>query len=220
MMRLVAVMAAGLALASPVLAQDAEPPQSVCSGEAEGARGERVSVTIHLTQQGETLSTYASWDPPLAAGSTKASPEDPYPSFWLYYPAPRAAGPGTADGGSVLVMAFAPPGSRNAGKLAHQLDGLVVEASADGGAVQSLPLQMQTAITDLPMTATRFASLPAPAAGTKLITLRLVDKKHRQRALARYDLSQTASRDALYAAAWADAEKAALHRQSCELTGL
>ena len=82
----------------------------------------------------------------------------------------------------------------------------------------ALPLRAEPGVADLPMTAARFASLPAPTAGTKLITLRLVDQKHRQRALARYDLSQTASRDALYAAAWADAEKAALHRQSCELT--
>ena len=216
-MRLVAVMAAGLALASPALAQPA-PPQSVCSGNAEGARGERVSVVIQLTQQGETVSTTASWDPPLAIGSTKASPEDPYAGLTITYPAPRAAGPGLPDSALVLVMAFAPPGSRSHANPARQLDGLTLDASSDGGAVVALPLRAEPGVADLPMTAARFASLPAPTAGTKLITLRLVDQKHRQRALARYDLSQTASRDALYAAAWADAEKAALHRQSCELT--
>ena len=219
-MRFVAVIAAGLALAGPALAQAAEPPQSVCQGNAEGTNGERVSVTIHLTQQGETVSTYASWDPPLAAGSSKAAPEDPYPGLSIIYSAPRAAGLGNPDDVSVSVIALAPPGSRSHANPAKQLAGLSVEASSDGSTVQTLTLQAQPPIADLPMIAARFASLPAPATGTKLVTLRLVDKQHRQRALARYDLSQTASRDALYAAAWADAEKAALHRESCELTGL
>ena len=217
-MRAVAVFAAGLALGGPALAQPAAP-QSVCYGNAEGARGERVSVVIQLTQQGETVSNTASWDPPLAIGSTKASPEDPYPGLTLQYPAPRAAGPGQPNGALVLVMAFAPPGSRSHANPARQLDGLVLTASSDGGAAVVLPLRAGPGIADLPMTAARFADLPAPAAGTKLITLRLTDAKRRQRATARYDLSQTASRDALYAAAWAEAEKAALHRQSCELTG-
>ena len=217
-MRLVAALVAGLALGGPALAQPAAP-QSVCSCNAEGAMGERVSVVIQLTQRGETVSTTASWDPPLAAGSAKASPEDPYPGLTIQYPSPRAAGPGQSDGALVLVMAFAPPGSRSHANPTKQLDWLVLTASSDGGAAQTLSLAAAPGIADLPMTAARFADLPAPAAGTKLITLRLTDAKRRQRATARYDLSQTASRDALYAAAWAEAEKAALHRQSCELTG-
>ena len=217
-MRWFALFAAGLVLGGPALAQST-PPQSVCYGNAEGARGERVSVVIQLTQLGETVSTSAAWDPPLAAGSAKASPEDPYPGLTINYPAPRVAGPGQSDGALVLVMAFAPPGSRSHANPARQLDGLVLTASSDGGAVQTLGLAAAPGIADLPMTAARFADLPAPAAGTKLITLRLTDAKRRQRATARYDLSQTASRDALYTAAWAEAENAALHRQSCELTG-
>ena len=218
-MRLVAALVAGLALGGPALAQSVEP-QSVCSGNAEDAMVERVSVVIQLTQQGATVATTASWDPPLAAGSSKASPEDPYPGLTINYPAPRVAGPGQPGGALVLVMAFAPPGSRSHANPAKQLDGLALAASSDGGAVVALPLKAEPGIADLPMTAARFASLPAPPAGTRLITLRLTDRQHRQRALARYDLSQTASRDALYSAAWAGAEKAALHRQSCELTGV
>ena len=145
-MRIVALFAAGLVLGGPALAQPAAP-QSVCYGNAEGARGERVSVVIQLTQQGETVSTTASWDPPLAAGSTKASPEDPYPGLTLQYPAPRAAGLGEGDSALVLVMAFAPPGSRSHGNPARQLDGLVLTASSDGGAVQTLRAINRSAIS-------------------------------------------------------------------------
>ena len=133
-MRWLVVFAAGLALASPALAQPAAPPQSVCSGTAEGVRGERFSVVIQLTQQGETVATFASWDPPLAIGSAKTSPEDPYPGLTIQYPAPRAAGPGQPVGALVLVMAFAPPGSRSHANPAKQLDGLALAASSDGGA--------------------------------------------------------------------------------------
>ena len=215
-MRLVAALVAGLALGGPVLAQLVEPPQVVFSGAAEGTQGERVSVVILLTQRGETVSTTATWDPPLATGSTKASPEDPYPALSFHYLSPSAAGPGQPSDASVLVMAFAPPGSRSHANPAKQLDGLMVEASNDGGAVQTLSLKAKPGIADLPMTAERFADLPAPAAGTMLITLRLVDKQHRQRATARYDLSQTASRDALFAQAWSEALKASANPKACE----
>ena len=206
---------AAAALATPALATE---QQFVCHGQASGARGERVDASIHLTPKGARLASYSSWDPPRSEGPVTATTEAPDLSFTISYNSAGANGIGPAGNGLIMVMAFAPPGKRGSASPDRLLAGLAVEATVDAGAPRALPLVTNAMIEDLPMTALRQADLPELPASARLVTLRLTDRKHQQIALVRYDLSDSASRDRLFATAWQAAEEAARNPDRCEAT--
>lgn len=207
--------AALLSLAAPALAQER---QYVCDGQATGARGERVSTSIFVSAKGEQVTATAAWDPPLveAAASARLNAPDLMLTFVFAQPSAREMGP--AGDGLIMVMAFTPPGNRSAASPQRQLAGLRVEVTIDGGLPRTVPLATNPAIEDLPMTAFRSADLPTLPPGARVVSLRLIDNKNRQVALARFDLSELASRDSLFATAWQAAEGAAQNPASCELT--
>ena len=206
---------AAAALSTPALAGE---QQFVCHGQATGARGERVDASIHFTPKGERVASYASWDPPRTEGPVTTTTSAPDLSYTIMYHDAGASGIGPAGDGLITVMAFAPPGNRNPANPEHLLAGLAVEVTVDAAAPKTLPLVANSMIDDLPMTAFREAVLPVLAGGSRLVTLRLTDRKLRQVALIRYDLSDTAGRDRLFATAWQAAATAAQHPDRCEMT--
>ena len=213
-MRTAACLALAL-LAQPAMAQPAlaVPVQYHCAGTAEGANGERVEVIHYFAAGGQHEGQSANWDPPRRVEPGPDNPPDL--SFTLFFGQPTAQGPGTGSGASLTAMAFAPPGSRNAGAVQRRLDGAWAEFSANGGAPGCLPLERDARIADLPMTAMRMAALePLPEAARDL-AVRLHDRRGKLLAAARFDLSDPARRDALYREAWARAEREGADPAKC-----
>ena len=209
------LLAASPAVASPALA---EPVQYHCTGASEGAGGERADVTIYFGAQGQREGQSATWDPPRVPDPAGAA-DPPDLALTLIYPNPGPESPGGADLASLTAMAFAPPGSRSAGKVERRLDGLRAEIRIDGGAAIISPLERDPRIGDLPMTAMRSASLTLPPRGTGRIAVRLLDRRGRAVAGAHFDLTDTARHDALYHQAWVAAEGVAREPTKCPVAG-
>jgi hypothetical protein len=203
------------ALSAPAFAGER---QYVCQGQASSAHGEKVDVSIHLTPKGERVESYASWDPPRTVGPGSVMAVAPELSYTIMYNDAGTRGIGLAGDGLIMVMAFVPHGKRSSGNADHMMTGLAVEASIDDTAPVTLSLAANPLIADLPMTAFRGADLPALPGSARQVTLRLVDRKLKQVVLVRYDVSDSTSRDRLFATAWQAAEVATKHPVGCELT--
>jgi len=196
------LLAAAPAFAAPV---PAGPSQYHCTGTGEGADGERADVTLYFDAQGRGEGRSATWDPPRTADpAAVANPPDL--SLTLFYSEPGPGSPGASSGASVTAMAFAAPGTRGAGKLDSRLEGARAELSANGAAPTVLAMERDPRIADLPMTAMRFAALEPLPQATRQLSVRLLDRRGKLLAAARFDLSGTARRDTLYREAWSKAE--------------
>ena len=197
----------------PASAQ-AVPVQYHCTGAREGEAGEQVTVTRYFSADGRSEGQSAAWDPPARADTAKAA-SAPDLALALIYAAPTADGPGASSGATVIATAFAPPGTRGAGKVLRMLDGSRAELSANGGSPTLLPLEHDARIADLPMTAMRFAALDPLPGTTRELAVRLLDRRGKALTEVRFDLSDTARRDALYREAWARAEEAGRDPATC-----
>ncbi|MFM5924746.1 MAG: hypothetical protein ACKOPG_11245 [Novosphingobium sp.] len=210
------LLAAALGI-QPAAAQPS--PQFVCSGRAEGGRGEAVGVLIHIEPDGSRVASYATWDPPLASTTLKGGFEQPELSLYVPYDA-AAKGSLGAPGAIVVSLSvfsdFRKPSP--ASRLQARLDQLTATASLDAGPARPVTLAALPLVPDMPGTAARTGTIAAADRLPGRIDLALRDRKGRSAGTMQYDLSGTASRDALFARAWIQAETASADFGKCEQT--
>ncbi|MFM5954824.1 MAG: hypothetical protein ACKOPE_11070 [Novosphingobium sp.] len=216
-------MRRGLALVAVLLgalpASAQSSPQFVCSARAEGTRGEGVSVLIHIEPDGSRAASYATWDPPVASTALKGGFEQPELSLYVPYDAAAKGSlgaPGAIAVNLLVLSDFRKPAG--AAKLKARLDQLTVAASLDGAAAQGVALAPPPLIPDMPGTAARTGTIRVADRIPARIDLALRDRKGRSAGTVQYDLSGTASRDALFARAWSQAEAAGADFTKCEQT--
>lgn len=204
------ILAAVALLPAPALAV---PVQYHCTGTAEGVNGERVEVVHYYSVDGKPEGRSANWDPPRRLEQGADSSADL--TFSLLYDQPTQDDPGASFGATVIAMAFAPPGSRGTGAVQRRLDGAAAELVMDDGSARRVAMERDARIADLPMTAMRFASLDPLPETTRDLAMRLLDRRSRVLAAARFDLSDSARRDGLYREAWTKAEEAGRDPAQC-----
>lgn len=212
-----AILAGAMAVLLTAPAQAGEP-QFACFGQASGANGEAVDVTIYLTLKGERVGSYASWDPPRIDQPMLAKADVPTLSFSMLYHNPGPDGLGKAGDPLIWASAFAPPDKRGRSNPERQFSGLSLELTLDNAPPQMLPLTINELMAPLPMTAWREAESPALPPATQTVTIRLIKNGKQPVVTARYNLTGTAARDRLFATAWQAAETAALAPDTCERT--
>lgn len=212
-----AILAGALAalLAAPAQASE---PQLVCLGHAAGAGSEVVRVWIHLTPKGERVASYASWEPPRTTPLPPGNTAVPDLSFTVMYDQAGASGLGPMGASQIWARAFAPPDKRGRSDPERQFTGLSLDLTVDDTPPQVLPLTSNPLLTDLPMLASREATPPQLPANTRTVSIRLLRNGKQPVATARFDVSNPASRDRLFATAWQAAETATLTPDSCERT--
>lgn len=215
MHRLILAGALAAVLAAPAQASE---PQLVCLGHAAGAGSEVVRVWIHLTPKGERVASYASWDPPRIDQPMPARADVPDLAFAMMYHDAGPYGLGQAGSPSIYASAFVPPDKRGRSDPERQFAGLSLDLTVDDAPPQVLPLTSNPLLTDLPMLASREATPPQLPANTRTVSIRLLRNGKQPVATARFDLSDPASRDRLFATAWQAAETAALTPDTCERT--
>lgn len=118
----------------------------------------------------------------------------------------------------IWARAFAPPDKRGRSDPERQFTGLSLDLTVDDAPPQVLPLTSNPLLTDLPMLASREATPPQLPASTRTVSIRLLRNGKQPVATARFDLSNPASRDRLFATAWQAAETATLTPDTCERT--
>lgn len=195
--------------------------QMVCVGQAEGPRSEAITVFIHVDPDGRRVASYASWLPPVLASSGSGGLDQPDTQLLIGYNEVGKANLGRRnEAAQVLVFAFSPPRSRIAGAtLQKRLASLSGEARFDGGALVRFGFnQPGPAHQDLPGHAMRTAELALPAALPAELELRIAAKGGKPGVTVRYATGAITSRDALFAQAWSQADKAAATPASCEPT--
>ncbi len=212
-----AILAGAMAAVLTAPAQAGEP-QLACFGQASGANGEAVDVTLYLTPKGERIGSHATWDPPRIDQPMLAKADVPALSFSMMYHNPGPDGLGKAGDPLIWASAFAPPDKRGRSNPERQFAGLGLELTLDNAPPQMLPLTINELLAPLPMTAWREARVAALPATTQTVTIRLLRNGKQPVATARYDLTGFAARDRLFATAWQAAETAALTPDTCERT--
>lgn len=216
MRRGLALIAAVLGI-QPAIAQPA--PQFVCSGRADGARGEGVSVSIHIEPDGSRAASYATWDPPVASTTLKGGFEQPELALYVPYDAATKNALGAPGAASVSLSVFSDfRKPAPASKLQARLDQLTATASVDGSPDRPVAMAPPPLVPDMPGTAARTGTVPFADRFPDRITLTLSDRKGRPAGAMLYDLTGTASRDALFARAWDQAETANADFTKCEQT--
>lgn len=216
-------MRAALCLAAALVAVSGVPAlagerQVLCSGQASGTRGDRVDVSIYVDADGKQIGSYASWDPPLSGPQPASAADAPDLTFTIMYHEAGAGGLGAAGHPMIIATALAPPGKKRRGNPERQLAGLGLELSVDQSAAQPLELRSDPRIMPLPMIATRYADAPALPEGARTVSLKLIDSRKRTVGGVSYDLTDTATRDRLFAAAWQAAQAATVAPDGCEQT--
>lgn len=212
-----AILAGAMAalLAAPAQAGEL---QLVCLGHAAGASNEVVRVWIHLTPKGERVASYASWEPPRTTPLEAGNLAVPDLGFTVMYDQAGASGLGPMGASQIWARAFAPPDKRGRSDPQRQFAGLSLDLALDDAPPLVLPLTGNPLLTDLPMLASREATPPRLPADTRTISIRLLRNGKQPVVTARFDLSNPAARDRLFAAAWQVAETAALAPDTCERT--
>lgn len=191
----------------------------VCVAAAEGARGEVVTLFIHVQPDGQRLAAYASWAPPLLGSSGIGGLDQPDTSLLIGYHTVTKAGLGPPNpSAQVLVFSFSPPRQRiPSAKLQAKLTELSGEARFDGGATMKFGFnQPGPAHQDLPGIGMHSAELNLPATFPNVTELRLFDKRGKPVVAMGFATGSTTSRDALFARAWTEADANAADPASCE----
>lgn len=219
------LITAGVLIAPlPLIAQQAAPQkpdrQVVCHGQASGAQGEEVSVSIYVEPDGTRVGSYAAWSPPQLDHKFARALDLPDLRFEIVYSEPTPGAIGAPQSALVFVSVFSPLRKpESPAKLNARLDRLSPSIRFDGGAAAPLALQpMGADMMDLPGSATRTASLTLPSPLPRETAIILADKKGKVMVSQRYATGSTASRDALYVQAWKQADAATANLMACDLT--
>lgn len=216
-MRLASLSGLAIALALTANAQaapdDGPPAQWVCQGGAMGYGGEQVQADLYVEADGKVVGRSASWNPPrLWNGPVAAGLTLPSPDLTVIYAQPDAKGPGPQM--DILVSA-----SGDARRLRFRgMRALLV--MDDGGGSWQASMEPFPAMELPDRSSMGFASglfgQEAAASGQRgTAVVSLFGGKGVTLAAARFDLSPTAGRDALYAKALAEAEEQAKTPTAC-----
>ena len=219
------IVLAGVAMLSlPARAQDVPAPhlerQVVCLGQASGERGEEVTVFIHVDPQAGRLSAYASWSPPQVERIGASGLDQPDLNLTFGYSDADAHSIGKPTDAFIMVSLFSPPRKPTSqARLNARINGLNPSISYDGAPASRLAYDPPSSfLTEIPGFATRMATVqllqPLPGEAT----VALSDKRGKPVLSQRFAIRDTAGRDALYAAAWAQADKRAATLTDCNAT--
>lgn len=215
-------MLAGVLIAPlPVLAADDPAPYGYqCSAEANGARGEAVAASIFLDPNGRPTGTStASWSPPQQSDPGRGNLDRPDIAFRIDYDRASAQSIGQPLYALVAVSVFAPPRQRVApGKLSARLNGYAGAFRFGDAAFAPLKYLDIGPDDSLPGTASRAAMLDLPQPMPGWLDIEVKDGKRRTAATARFMLDAPATRDALFAQAWAQALAASANFKTCAPT--
>jgi hypothetical protein len=205
----------------PLIAQNEAAPYGFsCGGEVRGDRGEAVSVQINLDPNGRPIGTAtATWTPPQHSDPGRGNLDRPDIAFSIDYAGTAGRSIGEPLSATVTLSVFAPPRQRVApGKLSARLNALSAAYRFGEAAFAPLPFLDVGLDDSLPGTATRAALLDLPQPGPRWLDVQVLDAKRRTAASTRFVLDPTASRDALFAQAWSQAQTATANYKSCAPT--
>ncbi len=209
-----------LTSAAPALAQD--DGQWVCSASAKGSKNSHVDVGVHIDADGEVLTRYVSWAPPMLEESKSQYPDLGTPGLTVYYDDAEA------DGISELTNAVGDISSVGGPDQAFRW--VTLHILLDGG--DNWTADLERFGPEYKIGANRYRYASADLTSTDwdgdpydrletgaAVTLSLRDSMGRPVAQARYDLAAKAERDRLFRVAWRKAEKMRKNPKRCDKAG-
>lgn len=192
-----------------------------CDGFSQQHGGDQVAVTRSLKADGQQFDGSVIWSPK----ARRMGPANPRPDITLdlqiTYALTPQNGIGTARSTALTLQIIDMPGplaNRNPETRRRNLAALKVEVSIDGRPPRQLSWEDAEQFTDWPLSTTRMGLISlAPSVRTLEFTVRDADGKV---ALTnRYDLDQTAGRDARFLIARGEADAAATDYMRCQKIG-
>lgn len=200
------VLAASAALAAPALAQP-DSRTYLCEGAAVGGDGEEVDVFLVRTGAGGYSSSNALWFPPLSSPPAETDNTLPDVVFSINY---ERSAPGwigeVSNVGAVAAITTSPRANEPHASLQRRLSTYRIDYSFDGAAPKPLAMKQLGEDKSPPGSAAAQADwgqmIPLPG----WAELRMTQGKNGPPIVRRFLLTPTASRDALFAKAWAEAE--------------
>ena len=200
------VLAASAALAVPALAQT-DTRTYLCEGAAIGADGEEVDVFLVRSGAGGYSSSNALWFPPLA--NPAAETDNTLPDVVLSINYERSAPGRVGDVRNVLAVAAitSPPRANEAhSSLQRRLAAYRIDYSFNGSTPTMLTLEQLGEDKTPPGSAASQADLGQVIPLPGWAELRMMQGKKSPPIVRRFVMSRTATRDALFTRAWAEAE--------------
>ena len=219
------VLAGAAAMLLPASAQVSDASRIVgpvvCRGEASGVQGEGLTVSVNVSSAGARTSSISSWQPPIltAQGLAKPDlPEQPGLSLSLIYEGSSAKSVGSLQRATAIISFFSPLRKQESRKtLENRAERLTAGVSFDGTPVIPLQLVRPTdGMADLPGITARIATLAFSTSPPRETTIFFYDRKGKVVASVRFATGSNASRDRLFAQAWAQADQAVSNPALCE----
>ena len=199
-------LAASAALAAPALAQSGERTY-LCEGAAIGTNGEEVDVFLVRSGAGGYSSSNALWFPPLASPVAETDSTLPDVVFSINYE--RSAPGRVGEVRSVVAVAAittSPRANEPHASLQRRLATYRIDYSFDGATPKVLTMEQLGEDKSPPGSAASQADLGQIIPLPGWAELRMTQGKNGTPIVRRFLLAPTASRDALFAKAWAEAE--------------
>lgn len=200
------VLAASAALTVPALAQTGSRTY-LCEGAAIGGDGEEVDVFLVRSGAGGYSSSNALWFPPLANPAPET--DNTLPDVVLSINYERSAPGRVGEVRSVMAVAAitSPPRANEAhSSLQRRLAAYRIDYSFDGSAPKMLTLEQLGEDKTPPGSAASQADLGQVTPLPGWAELRMMQGKKSSPIVRRFVMSRTATRDALFTKAWAEAE--------------
>ena len=217
-------MRAAVTLASLAVLLLAQPASSNilsyhCDGFSMAPNGDQVAVTRSFSGNGKPTDAIAIWIPKAETARLLIPGMDVNLELHIQYANPTKAGIGTVDSASLTLQALPLPSrKRSSESLQRDLAKVSVEASIDGKPPVPLVLDKDQLSYDLPMTAHSRFTIRFPGTA-RSIAFTVRDEKGWTIRTARYDLQQTAGRDAQFRRALQKADREALDYKRCTKMG-
>ncbi len=214
------VLAVTAALAAPALAQTSTRAY-LCEGAALAANGEEVDVFLVRSGDNGFSSSNALWFPALVNESGPSGSEIPDVVLSINYDNSAPGRIGSVRNMTTVAAVTAPlRGNVAHSALERRLAGYRIDYSFDGSAPKVLTMEQLGEDKTPPGSAASQADLGQPIPLPGWVELRMMQGKKDAPIVRRFALSSTASRDTLFAKAWAEAEaKFASPAGKCEPIG-
>jgi hypothetical protein len=201
-----------LAVAASIAAQsEKQPDQWLCGGSVSTAAGSSVTVHFYVEADGNIISHYTAWDPPVSARQiyVRRRSRD-IPGLSISFERADGEGIGLPTGVDVSVASE---------RSLRWLDDSTVTMAVPGGPSQTS--QFLVTANHPPYRSATLAEngdtdLLSAVDKASVISTELRDHKNKLIGSVSYDLSARAERDRLYRQAWTDAQEALRDRAKCQ----